>query len=126
MPVFLSGISLSTWLKIGTGAAFVLLMWSWNSRGDAIDDLREEVAAERLAHEVTLTSLSQTKRELDDQNAEIEVQRAAREQAERGLTIAIEASAPGAALVDRLIASARVRPAGEVCLPSKTVQEIWK
>lgn len=126
MPTFLTGISLSTWLKIGAGAVFALLIWSWHSRGETIEDLRGDVAAERLAHEISLSSLAKVSRELDDQNLAIEAQRAAREQAQRDLAVAVEASAPGAALVDRLIASARAVPAGQVCLPSKTVQEIWK
>lgn len=123
---FLTGITLATWLKIGAGIALALFVWSWWSRGEAIDDLRQTVANERAAHDVTRASLASVQGELTQQNAAIEAQRADTAQAKRDLAAAIEASAGVQGAIKKLTASARSVPAGSVCVPSETVRSVWE
>lgn len=120
----LTGLSLATWLKIGAGAALVLLLWSWQSRGATIEALRGDLAAERAAHSITRASVKSLSAEIGQQNAEIERQRADIAQARRDLAQAVEASAGSADLIERLVASSRAKPNG-VCLPSETARSIW-
>ena len=121
---FLTGLSLATWLKIGAGAALALLLWSWQSRGSTIDDLRAEIAGERALHAVTRASVRSLSAELARQNEAIEAQRAAQDQARRDLSAAVAASAGAQETIDRLVASSRVKPSG-LCEPSATARSIW-
>lgn len=109
---FLTGLSLSAWLKIGAGAAFLALLWSWHSRGEEIEAQRLRVAELRV--------------EISRQNDAIEAQRANAEQAKRDLAQAEAASAGADEMIERLRASSRAAPAGAVCEPSKASKEIWR
>lgn len=121
---FLTGLSLATWIKIGSGIALALLLWSWNARGSTIDDLRTKIATERAGHAVTRASLASVQSELARQNDEIERQRADAAQARRDLAAAIELSAGSQDTIGRLVASSRVKPSG-VCEPSETARSVW-
>lgn len=121
---FLTGLSLETWLRIGAGLALALLLWSWQSRGNTIDDLRVEIATERAAHAVTRASVAALSAEVAKQNAAIEDQRAAQDQARRDLAVAVAASAGAQETIERLVASSRVKPSG-VCEPSAAARSIW-
>lgn len=122
---FLTGLSLATWLRIGAGAALALLLWSWQSRGATIDDLRGDLAAEIASHDITRASVIALETELANQNAEIERQRADAVQAKRDLAAAVAASAGSQDVIERLVASSRAAPAGAICLPSETARSIW-
>lgn len=123
---FLTGLSLATWLKIGVGVALAALLWSWNSRGNTIDDLRSDLAEEVAKHDITRASVIALETELANQNAEIERQRVATDQAKRDLAQAVEASAGSVDIIDRLTKSSRSAPAGLACEPSETVRSIWR
>lgn len=122
---FLTGLNVADWIKIGAGLALAALVWSWHSRGNAIDDLRQSVATEQALHAVTKSSLVAVRGEIDRQNAEIEAQRANVEAARRDLAQAETASAGSPAVIDRLTTSARDVPAGPACEPSATAKGIW-
>lgn len=126
MLQFFSGISLKGWLQIAGVAALLGLAWSWHSRGATIDDLRTDLRDERKAHGETRASLKTVRYELGRQNAAIEDQRAATEQAQRDLAAAIEASSGTAEAIDRLVKSSRATPAGPVCDVSDAVKGVWK
>lgn len=123
---FLTGLSLADWLKIGAGIALAVFAWSWWSRGETIDDLRQSVATEQAKHAVTKASLVAVRDELVRQNGEIDRLRVDADQAKRDLAQAEAASAGSPAVIDSLISSSRDRLAGPVCEPSSTVKGIWK
>lgn len=123
---FLTGLSLATWLKLGAGIALALLVWSWHARAGTIDDLRDDLAAERASHDITRASVATLETEIANQNAAIEAQRAAAEQSKRDLAQAEAASSGAETMIEKLRASSRSAPAGAACEPSETVRSIWR
>ncbi len=121
---FFSGLSLADYLRLAAFVAFVALVTSWQLRGNEIARLREQVADERLAHEITLTSLSSVRGELDTQNVEIQKWRAASDQARLDLRAAVEASFGTDDLLTALKRSAGSPYFGS-CEPSETVRNLW-
>lgn len=123
---FLTGLSLATWARIGIAAVFLALVVAFVMRGNAIDDLRNSLAAERAAHAVTRQSVTTLRATIETQNQAIEDQRAKVDQAKRDLARAEAASASSAEVIDRLKASSRSVPAGPACEASDVVKGIWQ
>lgn len=123
MPVWL------TWriaLVGGVVAVLIPLVWSWSARGDRINDLRAELAAERAAHDVTRASVETLTGKLVAQNEAIEAQRAATGQAKAELAAAVERSKASQVIIERLKVSAAKTPADPVCVASDVLLEAWK
>lgn len=116
---FLTGLEAGTWLYIGAGFVIAGLIVAINVQGAALTDERE-------AHAVTRASVIVLKSEISQQNAAIETQRAAHDQAKRDLAAAVAASQGDREIIADLATSARSTPAGAPCVPSATVRRIWR
>lgn len=119
MMKFLTGLSASAWLHIGAGLVIAGLIVALNIQGSAL-------TSEREAHAVTRASVIVLRGEIAQQNAAIEAQRVAHDQAKRDLAAAVAASQGDQAIIADLATSARSTPAGAPCAPSATARRIWK